>query len=255
MTRHPLPDIKPMIKPALLGTLALAALFFLQSKTKAGTTQFEFYSDQIAKTYFSSWTRFQVKLEHLQKIDEKYAQMELANVTIKQELETLKFKKETEHAVEGTQRFNKHLKQETGTEVGRNLASISYKVPHDLTSPQLYTLGLTYLKAEEDEKAAVIFSALISEDTYRVAMNFLILGILWYRLDNLALSNQNFDSVLKMPERDESVRYQAQARLWKALIAKRLNNDHKAQFWLKDLIDNHPHSLEASWVNHIGDGR
>jgi len=63
------------------------------------------------------------------------------------------------------------------------------------------------------------------------------------------LAEHYFDAVLKTPERNDSVEFQAQARLWKAILAKKFNKATKAQFWLQELIDHHPHSREAAWVN------
>ncbi|MEK6580303.1 MAG: hypothetical protein AABZ55_13845, partial [Bdellovibrionota bacterium] len=53
----------------------------------------------------------------------------------------------------------------------------------------------------------------------------------------------------EVQETPENVQYQAQARLWKALTASRVAKHKDAQEWLKDLVDHHPHSMEAGWVN------
>ena len=57
-----------------------------------------------------------------------------------------------------------------------------------------------------------------------------------------------FDRALKS-EGEESLQYQAQARLWKALVAKARGKQQQAQFWMQELVDQHPHSPEANWIN------
>lgn len=153
-----------------------------------------------------------------------------------------------------TQKKEITLSRETGSRVGRTLASLGYRMPRELIPSQLYTLGVSYLKAREDEKAAVIFTWLTGMEgntTYQTAKNLLTTGVLWYRLENYRLADEYFDQVLKKPEKSEVLQFQAEARLWKALVAKQNHKDLKAQFWLKDLLSHHPHSREASWINPI----
>jgi tetratricopeptide (TPR) repeat protein len=139
--------------------------------------------------------------------------------------------------------------------VGRDLASIQYRVPTNLVPGQLYTLGVSYFKGREDEKAAVIFTFLTGmddNDSFRNPRNYMLTGIAWYRLDNFATADRYFDRALKAPEAPENLQVLAQARLWKALTSQRLTKHTQAQFWLTELVDHHPLSLEASWINSKG---
>jgi hypothetical protein len=125
-------------------------------------------------------------------------------------------------------------------------------VPTNLVPGQLYTLGISYFKAREDEKAAVIFTFLTGlddSDVFKTPKNFLLTGIAWYRLDNFATADRYFDRALKAPEKAENLQTLAHARLWKALTASRINKHTQSQFWLTELIDHHPLSVEATWVN------
>ena len=70
-----------------------------------------------------------------------------------------------------------------------------------------------------------------------------------YRLDNLELADQFFDRVLKLPAVPEHEQFKAQARLWRGLAAQRSGKRGPAQSSLRDLIDHHPRSIEASWIN------
>ena len=66
---------------------------------------------------------------------------------------------------------------------------------------------------------------------------------------------RHFDRALKAPEKTENLQTLAHARLWKALTSSRTNKHTQSQFWLTELIDHHPLSLEASWVNAKFGGR
>ena len=193
---------------------------------------------------------FQEKVRHFKEIDQKYADVLGQNALLKQELATLRFEQQAQKQALETQRVAKKLVTDTGTRFGRAPASLNYSIPKELTAHQLHILALSYMEGQEDEKAAVILNSLISSDeTFRTPQDWLMMGVLWFRLDNLPLAGQSFNHVLSFPEADESIRYQAQARLWMALVEHRMNKDERSQDWLKDLMDHHPHSQEVTWIN------
>jgi hypothetical protein len=142
-----------------------------------------------------------------------------------------------------TEEFELKLSAETGTKVGRALDSINNKVPQNLFPSQLYTLALAYFAAHEDEKATVLLTHLTGQEanaTYKNAKDLLITAVAWYRIENLSLADYYFDQVLKLPENENTIQYQARARLWKAIVAEKLEKKHKTQYWLKELIDHNP---------------
>ena len=59
------------------------------------------------------------------------------------------------------------LSQETGSRIGRTIASFDYRIPDQLPPSQLYALGVSYFKAGENEKAAAILSTLATFDGRR----------------------------------------------------------------------------------------
>ena len=194
----------------------------------------------------------QYKVDRLRRAEEDNFILRDENANLRLKVEKGRFDCVLRGAADATQTYKLKLNKETGTRVGRTLASLSYRVPERLNPNQIYALGVNFLKAREDEKVAVIFTTLTGlEDnaTYLTVQNYLITGIAWYRLENYTLADFYFDQVLKMPEKSESLPYQAKARLWKALTAKMLNHDEKSQTWLKELVDYHPHSPESGWVN------
>jgi hypothetical protein len=66
----------------------------------------------------------------------------------------------------------------------------------------------------------------------------------------MSLADHYFDLALKAPaEQTENLKYQAQARLWKGILAQRGGKPTETQYWLHDLLDHHPQSTEAAWVN------
>jgi hypothetical protein len=115
----------------------------------------------------------------------------------------------------------------------------------------LYTLAVSYFKAGEDEKAAKLLHHLISlpSGEYRTPKNILMAGILWYQLDNAQIADALFCELVKRPTQQVPASIQAQAVLWRALIARKQGQGKMEQERLRDLLSDHPHSREATWVN------
>lgn len=210
---------------------------------------------KVLGTYASAWDSLQEKVEDVRTAEIENERLRLENTHLRLQLEGLQFNCSAKEASTKTHAIEYKLDHETGSQVGRDLASIAYRVPTNLVPGQLYTLGISYFKAREDEKAAVIFTFLTGldeNDTFRTPKNYLLTGIAWYRLDNFATAERYFDRALKAPESTENLQTLAHARLWKALVANRTGKHTQSQFWLTELIDHHPLSLEASWVNSKG---
>ncbi len=256
------PIIKRMPSLLILAGVSLPIALFLLPKLMptvghhgrfvAHTLASRWSISNLIETYSGAWARVQQKADELRHAYEENEKLQLENAHLKLTLEALRFDNLVQKGEKSTEKYEMKLSEETGAKVGRTLAGIKYKLPLQLLPSQLYSLGEAYLQANEDEKAAVIFTSLTGleeNEVYRTAKNFLITGIAWYRIDNFVLANAYFDEVLKAPERPDTIQYQAQARLWNALVARRLHKEIKTQFWLKELVDHHPHSIEARWVN------
>lgn len=205
----------------------------------------------IIRTYVDAWDRVQTKLEHLQRIDQENAALRLRNAKLVLQAETTRFEQKTDEGHKLTRQKEISLSHETGDKLGRTMASVSYQVPHHLDHDQLYSLAMGYFQSKENEKAAVIFSFLLAQPNapkFKTEKNLLMTAIAWYRVDNYVQADAYVTELLKNDEKSEG-QTAAQARLWKALISEKMNKKLKAQFWLKELRDRHPHSPEATWIN------
>ena len=209
-------------------------------------------SKSIFQVYKDAWVSTNDKATEIQHALEDNERLRNENANLRVKIENLQFENQKKEASSITTEAGKKIANEAGSKVARTLASVSYQPPANLLPSQLYTLGVTYFKAHEDEKAGVIFSFLTGlEDNsaFRNARNFVMTGVAWYRLNNYEMADHYFDLALQQPDDSENVRYQAQARLWRSLIAQHAGKKTEAQYWLKDLLDHHPHSREAAWVN------
>ncbi len=207
---------------------------------------------QVFETYTKAWLRVQSRVNQFRHADEQNLKLRMENTHLKLGLEGLQLRCHSQRGGKLTRGIELKLSRETGSKVGRTLDSIRYKTPAHLVPSQLYTLAVSYLKAREDEKAAVLLSHLTTLeeiDTYKTSKNYLLTGLAWYRVENYSMADFYLDQALKKSENPDSIQSQAQARLWKAMIAQRLNKNMKSQYWLRELVDHHPHSQEATWVN------
>ncbi len=194
----------------------------------------------------------QEKVEELSDAVYVRERLELENAQLRHWIEDEKFNCRTLAAERKTKEISMRLNEKTGALVGRTLASIDYRPPTHLLPNQLLTLAVSYFKAGESEKSAVIMTFLTGQeenDTYKTPKNYLLTGISWYRVDHFNLAQSYFDKILQEKPAKELLGYQAQARLWSALVSKRLGQASKSQEWLTKLLDHHPHSMEAAWVN------
>lgn len=244
------------------GVIILIAVFvlprFFRSKPKVArvngdVTQITGWSlSSLLEIYGQAWVQIQTKVDEIRRVEEENLRLRSENSRLRVSVESLQFDRHTRAAASTTKQYEQRLTDETGDLAGRAMSSIRYKVPEHFLPAQLHTLGVTYLKAKEDEKAAVIFTVLTGlqdTDFFRTSKNYLITAVAWFRLENYTLANHYLDECLRKPETPESIQFQAQARLWKAVVASQLNAKIKVQYWLNELVDHHPHSTEALWIN------
>lgn len=192
------------------------------------------------------------KLKAIQQAEAKNTWLKLENENLKIELEKTKYNCSATQNKKETDKTKLKLSREAGSRVGRTLASIDYTPPENLQPAQLYVLALSFLKGREDEKAVYLLTQLTGlEDvnTFKTSQNFLLTGVLWYRMKNYNLADDYFDRAIQQPENKENIAYQARARLWKAVVARKRAKETKVQYWLTELVDHHPHSMESEWVN------
>ncbi len=197
-------------------------------------------------------TSIQQKVEALRRSEQVAERLQLENANLRLKLEAVQLDCRIADATAHTKGVQSKLLSDTQTKIGRTLASISYKPPSHLFPHQLHTLGVSYFKSRDDEKAAVLFTFLTNLDDqpqFKTAKELLLTGVSWYRVDNFELADFYFDKVLTTATHVDNLKSHAQARLWKGLVAERIGKHQKAQALLREILDNHPSSAEARWVN------
>lgn len=207
--------------------------------------------ERLSHTYVEAWHSVQKKMDDLKRLELENVHLKLENAQLKQKVAVQAFDRQKNGGAIRTDDAKRTLASTTGSSSGRTIDQITYQPPAQLSNSQLLTMATSYFKAREDEKAAVILHRLIESDdqTMRAPRIMLMAGVAWYRLDNFKLADEFFGKVIQSEVRDDAIRYHAQARLWRGLVALKLEKPTKAQFWFRELIDNHPHSMEAKWVN------
>ena len=240
--------LKKALMFALLVGLGFGAFKFISSNS----------GNPVAKGFKSvkyAAHSLQEKVDEINHIQDANRRLKLENMNLRRWAESLKFSCSANGSKKQTRKTSMRLAQETGERVGRTLASISYRPPTHLLPREMYTLGVSYLKGQEDEKAAVILTFLtgLEEDqTYKTPENYLMAGVAWYRLDHNKLASEYFDKVLDFKRTSKNERYLGHARLWKALTARKASRGGQSQYWLRQVLDHHPRSEPANWVNPTG---
>jgi tetratricopeptide (TPR) repeat protein len=210
---------------------------------------------RLFKVYGKAFADVQDKVDELYRAEEDNQRLVLENAQLRHRAEALQLDCRVKDAMAATKELELPVDQETAARVNRSLSAINYSIPAYLLPQQIHTLGVTYFKAREDDKAAKIFTYLtgmMDDDIFKTPKNHLLTGIAWYRLDNFKLAEHYFDKVIGAAESSDVLGAQAQARLWKALSFERMGEHEKSQNWLRELVGNHPHSTEAAWVNSVG---
>lgn len=210
------------------------------------------YTRELIATYTHAFESVQVKMVAISRAEQENERLRLENANLRLLSESTAFECRSKNAESRTHAAEFKLTKETGAKAGRSLAAIEYRPPHHLAPAQLYTLGVSYFKAREDEKSAVILTFLTGLEenaTFKTPKNYLMTGVSWYRLENFELAEAYFQKVLEAGESSESAAYAAQARLWLGLLAEKTGHHVQAQSLLRQLVDHHPHSTEAEWVN------
>ncbi len=231
-----------------------------QGSHEGPDTQTTAHDDSMANNDDVSWwemvriagRNIQRKADQISHALEENERLSLENADLRLKLETARFECRAHQAKAHTESVQKKLKTVTGDFVGRTLETIAYRPPTHLHKEQLHTLAISYLKAQEDEKAAVILTQLVelvTDDTFHTSRDYLLAGVAWYRIDNFEMAKRYFELSLKAEKSERDARYAAQARLWNALAAKKTQKHAQSQQWLQELLDHHPHSKEAKWVN------
>lgn len=198
------------------------------------------------------FSSIQQKVDELRRADEDNARLRLENAHLRLKLEATQFECDARLSQAQTTKLGSALHDETGSMIGRTLASIQYQIPEHLTPEQLVALGTSYFKARDDEKAAAVLtflSRLESAPSVVTPSLKLMTAVAWYRLEHFELSRAYLRELLEAKEARDILPYQAQARLWMGLVNSRTGRHDDSQRWLKELVDYHPQSTEAGWVN------
>jgi tetratricopeptide (TPR) repeat protein len=223
------------------------------------------HSHGFFEAFRNHWNNLWSKVGDLERSEVTNERLVLENAHLRNQLEAKTFAIQAEEARRLTDAFGRRIEAETGSPVGRLLSSITYQPPSSLLPRQLYALGVSYFQARENEKAAVIFTQLVESRTteeFKTPRNYLLAAVSWYRLDHFEASDtylsraletdgaKQFEEASDQDSRStEELSLFAQIRLWRALTAKRLGDEKGAQHWLTELMDHHPGSRVAQWIN------
>ncbi len=229
-------------------------IFFSKNKRTTGVL------DEIMATYRAGYQQafqdVQERIAELRKLEVENMKLRLREAQLKTELETAQFECRSIKSEKISEEIRARLEEKTGSRTGRLPAGIPYRVPAQLPPSELYTLGVSFLRAGENEKAALIMDYLTrseEKNSYQRPQDFLTAGVAWYRIQNYKEADAAFERSLSVEANEDELQHQGQARLWRALVARKLKHSDQEQFWMRQVLDHHPHSVESSWINPLDD--
>jgi tetratricopeptide (TPR) repeat protein len=204
----------------------------------------------------------QATVREIRRLDLENQRLKLENTQLRLRAEAATSALHEARAREWTSEKGEQLARKLGSQAARSVASISYVIPTHLMPQQLYALAVGYFKSGESEKAAKIFtflSGIADAPEFQSSGHALMTGVAWYRLKNWELAETFFSRAIERVAEDDAraseLKNAAQARLWKALVAQRRGHHQVAQSRLGELLEYHPRSPEARWINpHQDDG-
>lgn len=202
-------------------------------------------------TYSRAFHSFGEKYGEIQRAHSENQKLRHENFELRAQLEGKKFDRLSHQALHHSQELGSEIQGEAGNSMARTLASIEYKPPTSLPPNQMLALAAHYFQKEDYERSVTILHRLLSRQdrNMRTPRHLLMTAVAWYHLGHLNHANHFLDELLAHESARENLPYLAQGRLWKALTAQKLKKQSDAQHWLTELLDHHPRSIEASWVN------
>lgn len=242
-------------------------------------------------TYEDAMQSVQEKVDDLKRAQTDNDRLRIENANLRIQLDSLNYTCTADMARKTTEIYALKIHDDKAdNRLRRAIAGIAYRPPDHLLPEQLHSLGVSYFKAKEDEKAAVILSQLANMDDeveFQSPSNLLMTGVAWYRAGMYEVAEDYFARVVRSThehdaarinelEADKNIdpdtkkakikeakeaeearrksneRYVAAARLWRALASEKLNQFQKSQAHLVDLVDHHPRAKETAWVNGGG---
>lgn len=213
---------------------------------------------RLVDTYADAFQSVNDKVRAIYRAEEENRKLKLENAYLRVMVESQKFSCRADESKKKTETVGKKLATAAGSKAARSLASIRYQFPENLLPEQLHALGVSYFKAKDDEKAAVILNFLVSledDNTFKTPENYLMAGVALYRLENFKSAQDYFDKIEKMNGSDEeTAKAKRQASYWNALVADRLHEGRRAQKIILENLEKDPHTKEARWVNPKGIG-
>lgn len=235
-------------------SLAKNFRFILFSKNKRTTGVLDEMWATYRAGYRQAFQDVQERVAELRKLEVENMKLRLRETELQKELESAQFECRAIKAEKVSDELRARLQERTGSRTGRLPSSIPYHVPAQLPPSELYTLGVSFLRAGENEKAALILDHLTrseEKNPYQRPQDFLAAGVAWYRIQNYKEADQAFERALAVEANEDELQHQGQARLWRALVARKLKNKEQEQFWMRQVLDHHPHSVESSWINPL----
>lgn len=204
---------------------------------------------QSLKAFFEG---IQQKVDALASLESENEALKAENASLRLMLEKERYERQSTLLSNKTEELKATNLKLTGSERGRAPASLRFEIPYHLEPPAMAALAVSHFKARNYEQAAGLMRYVLKEnpelyDPGRV----MLLGISWYQLENFNEAKSAFQSIIQDLSKHKSPTAEVQARMWLALVEKRLGQDKVSKEHLFYTLNKYPKAPEIQWVNPV----
>jgi|GEM_PF-6978704 len=190
------------------------------------------------------------KVSELSNLEVENKALKAENAALRLMLENERYSHQTEALAKAAEQVKKDNLEHTASPRGRTIASLRVEIPYHLEPPAMLALAVSNFKARNYEQSAGLIRYVLGQSPeLNHSDHALMLGVSWYQMENYKEAKIVFDEMLKSAIQSHDGSKEVQARMWLALIGRRLGEERVAVEQLKEALRKYPKAPELAWVN------
>lgn len=178
---------------------------------------------------FAWWKQVNEKASHLLTLEARHEALQKEFEKVKAE----RFKLEQELAEIRSEMESRDLArlnlEATGSQAGRRLASIEYKIPTGLAPAELQALAYEHFREKRFAEAAATFEEFLTvpeASAFQTGDDLYSAGVAWFQIGNFKKAREHLESAKATAAGENKDKIRKKADLWMRVIDRRLASEH-----------------------------